>query len=355
MIRSKTPENRLRDLRKVGQIFAKRFVGESPPPGLTLHDSSLKDHARRSDGFRFSLPDLQPGRYLVGISVNWRTILATTVVEVSDELVETTIHLPAPDPASHLEVRVYGPLGEKLRDVRFVCSYRWKGGMFSGGCVIYPRKDGAYFIRTPDPAEQNAAEGGTYSLKVMSEDYGSVQREFDPKSEEALVFRFEEAATLHVTLEGYVGSGHEGKLRLALGSDRIDRQVFAGAAGIDAEGRQQLGPVQPGDSVLVIGVEERSLFRTVVRMPIRLRPGDNRAFVPVPQLYTLKIVGRPGERVGITAVSAEREMPAPTIGKDGTAVVERLPAGKYEVWGLKDGERWGIPVVVPAQTEVRIE
>jgi hypothetical protein len=251
-------------------------------------------------------------------------------------------------------VEVYGPEGDKLKNVRFRYTYREKERLIGGGAIAVPCADGSYSVEPRDLSEHDVIGNGAHSLEVESREHGSIEVPFDPGSEEPIVIRFGQSATLRVTLEGYVGSGHEGKLRLQLESD--SKFTPAGPNRIDAEGSQLLGPRQPGETTLVVGVEERRLFRSVARIPIRLSPGENHRTVRLPKLYTLKVVGPVGVRFQIYAKARPDERMLPRIvGEAGFVEVNRLPAGEYGIWRGRDGERWETSVVVPAQTEVRIE
>ena len=87
-----------------------------------------------------------------------------------------------------------------------------------------------------------------------------------------------------------------------------------------------------------------------------LIPGDNNKAVRVPKLHTLKVLGPPGVRFWMTAIANPEERMLPRIiGEAGFAEVDRLPAGEYTIYRNKDDERWETSVVLPAQTEVRIE
>jgi hypothetical protein len=339
-------------------VRARRFVGDEPPPDATLPGSKLRNYARQSDGYRFSLEDLEPGRYLIGVGVAPRTVDASLVVTVPNHPVETTIRLPAPDSEEYVEVQIYGPDGERIRNAGISCYYRQGRSTGGGATGVIKREDGSFLVRPVDIAESGMAVGGKHILTVTCRDYGTIQREYDPVRGDPLVICFEEPAALHITLEGYAGSGHEGMLRLRLQGQETRSIPIVGPDRIDAEGHRSFEPLQPGDDVLVLGVADHRLFRPIAEVPVQLEPGDNRVTVPVPELYTLRIHGPPGERLGISSEIAKRVGtwgPAPVVGKDGVAVLERIPAGRYEIHGNRDGEKWMIPVVVPAQTEVRVE
>ena len=313
--------------------------------------------AAADEGYAYVLQDLEPGRYLVGLSVDRRVLETAELVEVPDYLLQRDLTLPPPDPKRHRAVRVLGPDGSPLEVISFMCSYKTE--RFSGGgpCTMFARKDGSYLIRTMDWASRGAGEGGTHTLSIRTRDRGTVREPFDPAAPGELVVRVTAQATLHVTLEGYVGSGHEGKVRLALRrASEKDHQRASGRDQPDSKGQQTLGPVPSGEAVLLVGVDQRGFFWIADRIPVNLRPGENRVSVPLPALHEFTVTGQPGERFRISPANEDRDLLIGywVIQKNGEVIVERLPVGTYEVSGYKDGKKWMRKVTLPGQSTLRL-
>ena len=339
-------------------VYAQRFVKETAPEELQLRRSNRYVRAQAGEDYRFEHKDLAPGRYLLAVSVDREVAEATEVVEVTDFMVEKDIRLSSPDPERHIAVLVFGPDGKPLTGLRFMCHYETKSFSGSGPATAFPMADGSYRVRLRDWVAQGADEGGKHVLYVNTRKYGRIEREVDPAARRDVISHIAETARLDIVIEGYVGSGLEGKILLDLkAAPEKSWGHYSPRRGVNEKGEFSFGSVQPGAYVLVL-IRNDGGHYPIARVPLQLTKGEHRIPVPMPPLYTLRVVPRVPQdnwRLGLQVIDegGQRVLQYERQNKQGHVVFEFVPAGRYEISGRYEGELRKVLVEVPAQSEVR--
>jgi hypothetical protein len=209
--------------------------------------------------------------------------------------------------------------------------------------------------------EKRLGQGGAHTLRIVTPDYGAIQQVFRPKIDRELVIRLTRPASVHVTLQGYARSRHVGQIFVAVKRRQEADRQFAVRRGLDADGRMTLAPVQSGASEILVGVRvqpraKHSLFWTVARVAVALKPGENNLTIPMPQLHAVTVRGTPQTRFRVSPVGKRRDVYIEyvTTDRQGVVIVPRLAAGRYELSGFTNGVTWKAPVAIPAPAGIRI-
>jgi len=189
--------------------------------------------------------------------------------------------------------------------------------------------------------------------------------EYDATNTRSLEIRFEEPATLTVTVAGYRGSGMEGKVRLEVRpaqkgtKNRLGGYYGGSASRLDAEGTQKFGPLSPGEYDIHVQVQgERNRWAGADIVTTTLKPGENVATVDPPKLYSLTvIVDGEQEKASFRLSSSTQGMYYHSDTKKpqgGQVAFENLVAGEYvlQSWGSTNGT---MKISIPAQSTVRFE
>jgi len=358
-------------------VYLMKHPPDTPPDAERLRGDGRQTWVGSHDG-KYAFLDLAPGTYAVGASHANGPVTVQRSVDVAAGIVEVDLELPPLDEGSSIVVWVLAPDGTPLvSGVSMILEWRRaRGGSMSTGVNPVPREDGAQVV--PITEILDGAKNGDGSeavravLTVNSDDFGRVRVEFRPGVDRELTVRFTEPAFLEATVAGYVGSGLEGYVRLRLEPARRDepqdRNTFYyfdrfDRGGIDMEGRQHFGPVQPGSHDLVLSVragDEEYFEIPARRVPVELAPGENRVTVSLPAVYSLTIVlpeGSSGTQVHLQKKEKDQMGGAmKTAGDSGRVVFERVPAGTYRlnVWGA--GQTPGqMTVRVPEESVIRWE
>jgi hypothetical protein len=172
---------------------------------------------------------------------------------------------------------------------------------------------------------------------------------YKPEANAEMTIRFEAPARLDVLIEGFVGSGLHGHLELR---PVQEDGTWLDAQGPDVDGRASF-PLQPGAYELRL-FSKRSGYQRALVSATRLNvvPGGNRVTLPLPALHALTVLTGAAK---VSLAAADRTQHAfyteQLAVEDGKAVFERLPAGRYRVWGTQKP----VEVEIPAQLTVRVE
>jgi len=321
-------EVRITGIADLSDLYARclRFGGDEPPPDADLLQHGQRDSLNRDAGYRFR--DLEPGRYAVGLALGRGLLLARRVVEVADHAARCDFELDGVDPAGVAVVRVLGPDEKPVEDVRFRTEYRSGRSLSSGGGPALRRDDGAYLV---PHHPHDSGKGGTYVIVGRSGEYGARRIEYERRERTTLEMRFGPPARLAATIDGFLKSPLQARLRLALDSRKAGRAK----AEPDGEGRAVLGPVQPGGYDLVLALDSgRIREHPIARTPVTLGPGDNEARIAIPPLYELTIedcdvAGNVQlRREGADSARMPRWKRPDAAGK---IVFAGLPAGRYQL------------------------
>jgi hypothetical protein len=306
----------------------------------------------------YSYVDLEPGTWIVVVSMGKNRVVGRAVLEVTDGMVVRDFEVPPPEPGDFLILRVEAPDGTLLRDVSIDTGYVCRRYSSAGGGEATLLPDGTYRVQHHAVESERLEEGGTYVVEVQSREYGTVSAKYDADETRTLTVRLEDPATLEVRLTGYVGSPHEGSIWLGL-SRAQGGGIRENLATPDAEGRYEFGPRPPGEYVLRVGVKEGPRALWVKKVPLKLAAGANVVTVAVPPLHELTvIVDGLGEaaQIGLCLEGGDVNLWIP--GKtptDGRVRFERLPAGRYVVSSEGVREPGQMVVALRGSTTVRFE
>ncbi len=288
--------------------------------------------------------DRAPGRYVVGVSRGWNErILVHAVVDVGDSMVVCDLAVPPADPASSLVVKVLDPDGALVDAADFQWTIeRAERGSWSGSGEAELKPNGNWWVAFSTLNEIDLAKPWpddiTVSLAVSTTRFGR-KSVVVAKGTRALQVRFSAPATLHATIDGFAGSGYEGRLFLALSSAAEGaRASFGNVQAVGADGSQKFGPVESGRYRLTLKVQGKQSWeqRDVANTDVDLAPGENHASIALPRLCDV-VIEAPGSSgsIGLQG-GAQGEFFYEALDAEGRATFHSLPPGDY-VAQLHDG------------------
>jgi len=315
--------------------------------------------------------ELAPGRYVVGMSRDWRNrILAHAVVEVGAGMVTQDLVVPDLDPSTCVVVRATGPDDELLSEVNFQWRVEREKNQWQGDTLPQRKGPGVWWL----PLEA-VGSNDFDSLKpwppqtrlflvAWSGGFGSMGVEVF-QGTRSVDLRFAPPATLHVTVPGYVGGPYVGRVNFSL--ERAGEGIHklgwgGGGAPGGSDGVAKIGPLQAGRHRLVMTISEKGQQRwnqsEAASMELSLVPGDNHVAMSIPALHslvvrmpagsegrlTLQMIGRTSQR----ARSAE-------VPKDGVATFTELPPGEWRLTCMGGASPGVMHVSVPSGGPVDYE
>ncbi len=360
------------------------------PPGVTATHAMVKiapapangepdlkalanDHQGSNNSWvrdeEFIFRDLAPGRYVVAVSRNWSDrIVASAIVEVGGGMVEQNLAIPPLDPASCLVVKATGPDGKLLEEVTFDVGVRKeRNGTSTTGVAAERKQNGNYWVPLPILNDvdltQPWPEGIVVTVIAHTKKFGDKSVEVAPGTR-ALQIKFGDSATLIVTVAGFGGSGYEARLQLAL--ERADTEAgsnrtFNNRNGLGADGTQKLGPVETGAYRLVLRLRDRENQweqHDLATQDVNLVPGENRATIALPAIYSLTVElvgGAANESIALKQQGEDYARRRAEVDATGRATFEALTGGDYVLEHYGAGDMGIMRVHVPAAGVVRFE
>ncbi|HEX5136417.1 MAG TPA: carboxypeptidase-like regulatory domain-containing protein [Planctomycetota bacterium] len=317
--------------------------------GRAVDPESLKDDQGRAasqTGGRAIWYDLDPGRYLIAAFLGGRNLLAHAVAEVTDVSTEVELPFEAPAAGTSVAARLLGPNGEVAQGTtRFALVLGSGPGAREQQADALRCSDGQWLVLLPETTEGEAL------LRASVKDYGTGQESFDPRRAGTVTIRFREPARLKLRVDRFAGSGAEGRLFAALWCEA----GTVSARQVEADGRCDLGSVQPQDYSLILFLKDREARWSISTRRITLRAGEQEEKVAVPALHTLVV--RPSPKLRAREVMLLSSDPA--LGwmrrtarvENEVATFDALAAGQYEV---QCGKR-RVEVRVPNPGEFAVE
>ncbi len=312
---------------------------------------------------RFRFPDLAPGTYAIAAG-RGDGAPVVEIVDVADRTVTRDLTLPPLNPDNYVVLWVLGPNQEPLQDV-FLSTETKTGWMArTDGAFEIPRPDGSYWIRHFGAAEGENEAGASDSanvkhiIRVRSKKYGEREVEYRRGQARELTVRFGELTLVDVTLKGFAGSGHEGKISLKvrpLGKNSTGAAQYSTSQGrdrgLDPTGQASIGPLDPGhhEVVLLYGGDPYDSYE-IHQVPIDVRLGKNSVSIPMPRLYQLRVVfedSQPGARISIAPSRGRLVFGAGSreVGQDGSVVFEGLAADDYQLGQFAERMKVRVPEV----------
>ncbi|MHC4598839.1 MAG: carboxypeptidase-like regulatory domain-containing protein [Planctomycetota bacterium] len=352
-------------------VWALRCPSGRVPKADELVQEGESTYASSYNDYAYSYQKLPPGTYLVGASYQRRKAVVTKTVEVTDHRVTADLSIPHPEASDYVILRVFGPKGEPLTNLKIETGYRsGRGGTASGGGTAIRKKDGSFLVlHHPEEEWNRPNEGAQYFITASSKKFGRKEVAYKRGEVSELKIQFGEPATLEVTVDGYVGSEYEGKIHLVLEPKSEGKPASRRhyphfydpeKKKIDAEGRITLGPTEVGAYDLVMYMK-KSQHETapVQRIPVTLVVGKNQASIPIPALYDLTVVvekAPAGTSVQLRRAGESMEhSDHKQTDKEGRATFKKLSAGEYKitVWGA--GVQGTMDVTLPGPPVVTFE
>jgi hypothetical protein len=324
---------------------------------------------------RYTFKDLVPGRYVVGVSRSWNEkIAASAVVEVRDSMVVQDLEIAALDPAHCVVARVLDPDGRLVDEASFTLMVQSSdGNSWSNNAEAERKADGTFLVPLENGQDEGTdlvtswPAGGSVKLSVHCERFGDKSVDLAP-STRTVEIRFGSPSTLLATIQGYAGSGYEGRLSLTLvRAEQREQQRWYGfdREQLGADGTKKFGPIEAGRYRLRLMSQANGRNpwgqSQLADVEVILAPGENRASIAIPALYTLTIETSGGG--GQLQLHPARDGDGDEYGggwrmaqvdDKGRAVFEDLPAGDYTVQHWGGGEDDGaMRVQVPTSGVVR--
>ncbi|MCA9002719.1 MAG: hypothetical protein KDB61_12405, partial [Planctomycetes bacterium] len=318
-------------------------------------------------GRPFTFPDLDPGRYVVGVCRGWQgPIVAHQEVELLEGYAEVILQMPEPDLSQVLRVTVVDSGGDIIDGTRFSFKQTRGNGSSSNGVNATRDEEGAYLVQVPGEMHENyfgtESTNAEYSLQVRHEDFGDMELPLK-RGQTELAVTFQEPGTLTVTILGYSGSGCEGRLRVAVTpvEEGGNRHYFGGddRDHVKADGTCEVEGLTPGNYLAVLRIvpptEQAHSWnpgREIGKVELEIRPGENTLSMGLPSLYNLRVHwadGKEGESLYLNKLQDEDGFFGSNNAEfdaRGYAMWYDLPAGDYKLqsWG---GENQIMHVTVP--------
>jgi hypothetical protein len=270
------------------------------PPGQD-HNSPIP--SRRSGGgttlwqhshYQFAFLDKQPGPYRLMV-VHGNSVVATQDVTVANELVRVDITVPDPDAANYIVVRVAGPEGPISSVLGIHLSFIQGNGSSSGGTAVLNRGGGEFWVARDE--SKFTGEGGSYEILVKVPKYGSRTIAYTRGDTRVVDVVFSEPAYLTVEIVGYDTHPQRDSLGVSAATPGVqhghERMKYAEAMKGDfPPGQYRFGPLEPGEYTVTLHVGDGGRHRstTLSTVEVRVVPGENRAQVTPPTLYSVTIV-----------------------------------------------------------------
>jgi hypothetical protein len=273
--------------------------------------------------------DLDPGRYLIAAFLGGRILLASAVAELGDGSLDVAMPFDAPAAGSYVTVKILAPEGGPAQGNTYFGILAGSGASLRyHPADALRREDGTWDVLLPDALQDGTSEA---TLRAVVSSYGTAQVPFDPRRGGTLTIRFDAPTRLRLKVASFAGSGVEGRLFAALYGD----QGIATQRQVEADGRCDLGSVQPQDYSLILFVRDRDGRWPILVRKIVVRAGDQEEGVSVPALHTLRVRPAPALRAReVTLLSSD-----PAVGGlrrsarlvDGVATFDALAAALYEI------------------------
>jgi hypothetical protein len=319
----------------------------APPRPDDWQRSSNQASAGTHQGWRYSFPDLAPGRWWVAVFRGHGEEIPAAMleVEVADGPRDLDIAVPPPDPETVARLRVRDATGRPVTELQVTLQVRSEGSNSSYGMNPSRLRDGTFVVSLA-----RREKGAANTLLVSAPGQGQRTLEIPETGPVAMDIQFEEPATGEIRLANYLGTYLDGRVEVRL--EPAEDSGFRGSRlQVGPKGEATLAGAQPGPCVVVVSTGSR---RTeILRAPVVLRAGRNELTVTLPETHRLEVRGGAGSvslrRADGTGRTAFLHA---TVDAEGIAVVDGLVPGEYEV---RSGARKPATVRVPGTATVTLE
>ncbi len=320
-----------------------------------LGDSGMQSWGQ--PGGKFSFTDLDPSRYVIGAGIGWSgKIVCHQILELSSGAENVILEIPPLHDLGALRVTVSDDQGKPLDGVNFKIRKKRDGGSNSNGVNPIQTRDAAYMVTIPQEMHDEyfgtTLAGTQFSVSVSHDEYGTREVPLTPGQTE-LAVSFVTPGTLIVEVPGYAGSDYVGRVSLSISKeggegDRYRYSMFGGDQ-IDSEGMRTFEGLEPGMYSVAMKISpsgsgrSRARRQDVASIEVQVRAGENRAQIPIPNLYPLRVHwsdGKEGSTLRLYRHNADGKRDAMGRGDldaDGMAIWENLPAGQYSLISYEGG------------------
>ncbi len=345
-------------------------IGAGAEPALSLLDAEGPRVRVSSEGERFSVVDLAPGRYLVGVylarSGPGESPAETEVVDVADSLVVRDLVVPEPPRSSYAIVHVLGPTGVPVEDLAFMGGFRGGRVTWGGPIAVLKRSDGSYFALHHDISAQvdGNSTAGEHSITIDSREYGSRRIAYTRGPADEFRIRYAPRATLVVTLAGFRATPPQSELSMLLRAPLSPEErsktarTYRGNRKIpDGRGRFTMEPTESGSyEIVIFHSRGPGLGAVVATVAVTLRPGENHLELPVPTMLPLKVRtgGKAGVQVQLQPAGGDAEWFLAYQKSDASGIAE-FPALAPGAYTVRAGGSDPVTVHVNGPTEVAVD
>ena len=278
--------------------------GQVPSPDLLKGEDAKRINTRSGT---FKILDIEPGTYLLGLSLRRnRTYLTTATVTLETGVLESDLVIPDLGPDGTLQITTLAPTGRRINVDALRLKVTKPGGS-SNTNIIQPRRKstGVYLLRKPDFMRNEATPDSTYAINATDSRYGSCWVNF-AKGTNEVELRFIEPASLEVTITGFTGHKFADRLTLTVktrserNSSSLNRDKKVGETGSCL-----FKGLEPGVNQISLGLQPQgsqdrfwSSSSTIARLDLTLEKGANYAQIHIPTLFSLSVLA-PGIREGL--------------------------------------------------------
>ena len=338
-------------------VYALPFEGDAPPKWVRVGDhqgvAKRRSFVRRLEPTYAIQRDVEPGRYLVGLSFG-EFIETAAVVDVTDFTVEQDLTIGPYDRQHYVRLDVEGLDAAAENRLAFQSQYR--EGAPLANVVSIPLEGGGWLIRPVSPTQGNgpppSAFGGEHELVVSVPGRGEQRVAYTPGQAEAIGVAFPKPVDVRIRFEGLEAS----KLRLfrarlrRRGESRGQRRLLW------TDGLVRLQSFRRGPHVLDLMARMPTWF-TIASFDVDVQPSMGPVRIPVPPLYTVTVEGHAPAKHLFLAQGAKAFGPSSQgiVVMPDRSVFVFVPEGDHEVRGQYDGEQRTWPVRVVGDTTLYLD
>ncbi|MCP3919597.1 MAG: PDZ domain-containing protein [bacterium] len=333
------------------RVYAMPIAAAEKPDLERLRESERNTYLRSGAGFQFV--DLPPGKWVVGVGRSYASPISVhEVVEVGSGIEECLLEMPAIDFSRSIVATVRGADGAALDGVSFRFSHKGPDGSSRHGMQPMRMADGRYLLDVPSDAFaayfETTPPETTFGLRISHDSYGEQSVPLK-KGQTSVETTFVVPAEVTVSIDGYVGSGYEG--RLSVGIQRRGDGRSSSPDNNDA-GVFRLSPQEPGSykvRLLLQSTGRRRSDNEIASVDVELEAGSNSVRLTIPALYSLSLHGpdlAPGTTVRVYGTGGSFGREEARLGEDRRASIDELPAGRYRVQA-RGSKRVELEVDVP--------
>lgn len=354
-----------------GTLESFRVVALELGPGESLDEEILISKAEHSGNVRYggySLLDLPPGRFAVGVSSRTNELYASAEIELPEGLVEHDFHIQPPDAERYLTLRASDPEGRLLTDLDLGLRRERENGRSNNyGLNSRIQPDGSLALYGAKNFYEPWDEGDRWHLVAEHNLLGENRIEL-AEGQRQIDWVFQPPGSLEILVQGSAGSPYVDNLSVRVYAivregDDIDYRGPEGRGDSrpDAEGRVRLTGIAPGSYAVRLQHSQNGRNRrgwggsqVLASRELEITSGANSTTLSLPALHEVVVYSpdaQEGQMVWAMAQDDQQEQRGywnyiqGTFGPDLRARLTGLPAGRYTVQSQESGR--SVTVDVP--------